>query len=90
MEKRYIRSIKKVESLKPASVYITSGAETWLVSSNDITLPYKASVADHIFEIMFDLSEKFSGKYDLTFYYNGIEKDLVDTEADYYKHMENE
>jgi hypothetical protein len=68
---------------KQATIYIIDNSQGWGVSSQDLELPYKVSIVEHLYETIFDLNYKFND-YDLTFIKNGNEIDTLDLEQSYY------
>jgi hypothetical protein len=73
---------------KQATIYIIDNLQGWGVSSQDLELPYKVSIVEHLYETIFDLNYKFND-YDLTFIKNGNEIDTLDLEQSYYDFMES-
>ena len=87
-----MRVIKNVKPniKKEATVYITSAANSWQVSSPDIHNLPRTYISDHIYDIMLDIMGKYEDKYDLIFFYNDIEQDITQVEANYYVWLEGE
>jgi hypothetical protein len=86
---RNITSVKP-NTKKEAIVYIKSGTETWQVFSPDINNLPRAYVTDHIYDIMLSIMGKYENKYDLKFFYNDVEQDITQVEANYFAWMEGE